>query len=233
MTPLVIVQPGEKLPSMSGIDGDFAQWFARGMGLHGDRYAVVRPQDGEALPTSPGAVIVTGSSAMVTDDDDWIATTAGWLRAQVAAGVPVLGVCFGHQLLAHALGGTVADNPNGIEVGTVATRRTGSAADPLFDGLPTEFPVQVSHRQSVITLPPNAEPLAASAMDPHHAFRFGENAWGIQFHPEFNAAISPFYINHYADELTRNGIDVSSLRMEVAESPEGTAVLRHFAALLP
>lgn len=154
---LVVIQPGNKLPSLDGYPGDFADWILAGMGWSGLPVSVIRPQLGEPLPrpSTVSAVVVTGSSAMVTDPGDWIARSSDWLAEMVAMQSPVLGICFGHQLLAHALGGCVGDNPNGVEVGTVVTRPHAAATqDPLFSSWCGEIWVQASHRQSVWELPP-------------------------------------------------------------------------------
>ena len=229
---LVILQPGEKLASLAAVPGDFADWILAGMGYPaGSGVLVVRPHAGEPLP-APGevaAAVVTGSSAMVDDGHDWIEPCAHWLRELLALGRPVLGICFGHQLLAHALGGEVRENPNGIEVGTVRTHLTDAApADPLFGGLATVIPVQASHRQCVITLPPGAVRLAASDMDLNHAFRFGSNAWGLQFHPEFDREITRAYIERYRPDLEASGRPVERMLGETAETVEPGGLLRRF-----
>ena len=84
---------------------------------------------GEALPDprSVRAVVVTGSAAMVTSREPWSERTAAWLCETVEVKTPVLGICYGHQLLAHALGGRVEDNPQGRHIGTVDVTLTDAA----------------------------------------------------------------------------------------------------------
>lgn len=231
MSGLLIVQPGQKLPTLAQVPGEFADWVAAGMQLAPGAWEVRYPQRGDDLPTDPSAVVVTGSGAMVTDASPWVLELADWLRARVDSGIPVLGICFGHQLLAAALGGEVRDNPRGIEVGTVETVRSG-AVDALLDPMPGRFRVQASHRQSVIDLPPHAVRLAGSALDPHHAFRFGEAAWGVQFHPEFDGRIVRKYIAYYAGDLATRGVDIPRLLAGVRDGPAGASLLQRFAQLL-
>ena len=86
-------------------------------------------------------IVITGSPSMVSARLDWSERTAYWLRRAVPTGLPVLGVCYGHQLLAHALGGHVGLNPAGRQIGTVTAQLIdGHKEDPLFGHLPARFP---------------------------------------------------------------------------------------------
>ena len=83
----------------------------------------------------------------------------------------------------------------GIELGTIEVERTAAAQnDPLFATLPQRFAAQSAHRQSVRRLPAGAVLLAGNAFEPHHAYRVGARAWGVQFHPEFSAAATAAYV---------------------------------------
>jgi len=235
MRPLVIVKTGSTVPAVAQRRGDFEDWITAGLGLAAQRIRVVVVAEGESLP-EPGAVaaaVVTGSSAMVSDCEPWSLRTTAWLADAVAAGLPVLGICYGHQLLAAALGGKVARNPRGREIGTVAVRLTpAAAADVLLGQFPGALRVQTSHQESVIELPPGAVHLASSALDPHHAFRLGRSAWGVQFHPEFDADIMRGYLEARRQEVAAEGLDVEALERGVEDGPDGVAVLRRFAELL-
>lgn len=229
---ITIVQPGEKLPALAGYPGDFADWILAGMGLEPKRARLVYPHRGDALPPAeePGPVVITGSGAMVTAGDAWMQRSADWLAQAAAAGRPVLGICFGHQLLAHALGGRVLDNPLGAEVGTVVlTLDPAAANDPLFAGLTTPLRVHVSHLQSVTELPPGARRLAASEIDPNQAFIWGERAWGVQFHPEFSAAVARAYLEFHSPTLRAQGRNPGTLATTIAHTPVGGGLLRNFA----
>lgn len=232
----VIVQPGQKLPTLGQVDGDFSDWILSGMGHTCNGFPVIKPHLGEPLPDPAlvTAAIVTGSGAMVDGGQEWIEPSAQWLRQLVEQDVPVLGICFGHQLLAHALGGSVADNPNGIEVGSVTTRLTPEAAhDPLFEGFPPKMRVQASHRQAVIALPRGAVRLAASHQDPNHAFRYGGNTWGVQFHPEFDRTITRAYIDYYRGDLENSGRAVEHMILSTEELYRPRRLLRRFERRIP
>lgn len=233
MKPLLIIKTGEKIPSLAAIPGDYEQWIVAGMGLEPAQSITVNR--GEVLPLheSVSAVVITGSGSMVTERAPWMEATAAWLREAVARQLPLLGICFGHQLLAYALGGRVDYNPAGVEVGTVAITLTAAAAeDPLFSGLPARFSAQVSHRQSVVALPPGAKLLATSDMEPHQAFAIGPCAWGVQFHPEFDERIIPHYIDSYREQLQSEGRETGMLLQQVGATPQSASLLPRFAAII-
>ena len=231
---LLIVKTGSAI-HQAAEHGDFEDWITTGMGLNGQRIRVCRVDEGEELPgvTGLAGVVVTGSAAMVTDHLGWSERTADWLREAVPAGLPVLGICYGHQLLAHALGGDVADDPSGREIGTVEVKRVESAgSDPLFDALPSVFDAQATHEQSVVALPREALLLAESSHPACHAFRVGECAWGVQFHPEFNGEVMKSYLRARSPILREEGLDPDALLDGVRPAPEATGVLRRFSEVV-
>jgi GMP synthase (glutamine-hydrolysing) len=143
-----------------------------------------------------------------------------------------LGVCYGHQLLAHAMGGVVGDNPTGKAFGTVSIRLNPQGRqNPLFEGTPETFAANVCHSQRVLKLPTHATLLASSEMDPHHAFVIGTRAWGVQFHPEFGGEILRLYIQRFADDLNDQGLNVDRLLADIRETPQSEALLRRFQRL--
>lgn len=234
MSEFVILKTGTTLPELLARRGDYEDWFLAGLGIARERTQVVAVHAGETPPPPdrPIGVVVTGSSAMVSARAPWSEAAAGWLRAAVEAGTPVLGVCYGHQLLAHALGGVVAPNPKGREMGTVRLRLLpGAQGDPLFAGFDAPLCVQATHVESVLELPPGARRLAESDLDANHAFAVGECAWGVQFHPEFDAEVMRAYLVARRDILRAEGMDPSGLENGVEESPQGPELLRRFAQL--
>jgi GMP synthase (glutamine-hydrolysing) len=178
-----------------------------------------------------GAVVM-GSHAMVSDREDWSERTAYWVREVVQRGIPFLGICYGHQLLAHAMGGIVGFHPQGPEIGTRSIRLTPAAAsDPLFSALPTAFLGHTTHSQSVLRLPLGTTVLARNDHEPHHGIRIGQRAWGVQFHPEFDGQIMGEYVGAQADRLRSLGIDPETERAAIRPTPESAQVLLRFAAI--
>jgi GMP synthase (glutamine-hydrolysing) len=234
MKDVIIIEAGRTFPALAKRRGDFSDWVFRGLGLPGERVTVVTAFEGAPLPdpASVTAAVVTGSHAMVTEDEPWSERLAGWLARAVDGGTAVLGICYGHQLLARALGGTVGFHPRGYEVGTVPVRLSAAGrCDALFARAPEVFLAQVFHAQSVLTLPAGARLLAGNAYEPHQAVAYGERAWGMQFHPEFDAAVMRAYIETEADRLHQQGRDPQALAAGVRETLCSAALLQAFARL--
>ncbi|MFB6150385.1 MAG: type 1 glutamine amidotransferase [Haloarculaceae archaeon] len=126
-------------------------------------------------------VVVSGSQTSVYDDRDWIHEATEWFRRAHAADVPTLGVCWGHQFVAQALGGRVVDMGE-YELGYRAVERVGE--DPLFEGVPERFTSFETHSDRVAELPAGATTLARNDVGVQ-AFRV-RSAWGVQFHPEYD-----------------------------------------------
>lgn len=195
---IVVVQAGRPPEDFDRRLGEQADWFRNALDDRGEEISVIRPLDGDALPErgSFAAAIITGSWSMVTELADWSERTAAWIRNVVTSEARILGVCFGHQLMAHALGGRVDYHPRGSELGRKEIRLTpAAAADPLLGGLPESFDVFLAHRQSVLDLPAGATVLAGSEHDPHQIIRYRPNALSTQFHPEFTPALMRACLN--------------------------------------
>lgn len=182
--------------------GAFAHWAAaRGVTLR-----VARADRGELPGVDADAVVVLGSDRSVNDDEPWIVDELAWLRDAVQT-APVLGICFGAQALARALGGSVARETPEIDWLTLdVDPALGCSAGPWL-----------CWHNDFITPPDDAAVLARSARAVH-AFRSGKHV-GVQFHPEVDAAIVEDWMR--ADELGRDlaraGVDHAALRAATAE----------------
>lgn len=192
------------------------------------------------------AVILSGSRYNMTEDHPWLPLAAEWLRRAVREREafyshrcdgdvsttrsqrpppPILGICFGHQLLSHALGGAVDWNPAGRECGTLRIEQTSTLApaasgprdDAHADGnphvldnhddvlvrvasLPAAFDVIAYHNQTVTCLPKTSVCLFRSVRDRHQVVRHGPLVYSVQFHPEFSPALMQDYAPHLSFE---------------------------------
>ncbi len=235
MKKLLIIKVGDTLPELAARCGDFEDWFITGLGLDASQLLVFDPRSEADFPPYEhlAGVLVTGSHAMVTERQPWSERVAEWLPALVEREIPTLGVCYGHQLLAHAFGGEVGDNPKGTQEGTTTVQLTPEGqTDALLGALGVEaFDALVSHAQSALALPPGATRLAFDDWDANQAFRIGKNAWGVQFHPEMDADIACTYIRAERDELLAQGQNPDQILAAVRETPLAAEVLRRFARL--
>jgi len=207
--------------------GRFWPWWEE-MGLE------IVEVSGDAVPAAPDgfdAVVLLGGGFLPDDDEraPWLPAERELTRRSVADGVPLLGICLGAQVLAAATGGVVRGDHGRPERGSCRVALLDEAGtDPLFAGLPGEFRVIENHRDQITELPPGAVRLAESAACPVQAFRLGEWAWGVQFHPEAGADRLERW-----DEaaLAGAGLDLRALRAEAEEAePESARHARHLAA---
>jgi GMP synthase (glutamine-hydrolysing) len=186
----------------------------------------LRVEDPLPSPDTLAAVVVTGSAASVTERAPWMLRAEAYLRALVAARVPTLGICFGHQLLGQALGGEVIRNPRGREIGTVSLEIVED--DPLLAAARSPLEVNAIHVDTVGRLPRGARVLARTALEPHAALRFSESAWGVQFHPEADAEILRDTIDVRRELLAREGLDPDALIERASDAPAGASTLLRF-----
>ncbi|MZR63089.1 glutamine amidotransferase [Alcanivorax sp. DP30] len=233
--PIAIIKTGSTYPQISNHYGDFEDWITQGLGVAAPVWVINVPA-GDAMPEASelAGVVITGSHAMVTDQAEWMTGLIHWLYRVIhhQPALPVLGLCFGHQLLAQTLGGEVADNPMGIEVGTVALRLTPAGhQDALLSAMENHPWAQVVHKQSVLTPPPGAAVLASNVHDACQAFRYGDRVWGVQFHPEFSADVMRAYLQALSgDSLTQQQVD--TYLQDVRECEDASSILAGFARLI-
>lgn len=232
---IFIIKTGTTFPNTAKQLGDFDGWTLNGLNLTSGEAEVVDVVAGDTLPkpeTCRG-IVITGSHAMVTDCLPWSKAIAGWIPSIIDAAVPLLGICYGHQLLALALGGEVGFHPGGKEIGSVDIHLLpDSITDPLFCKLSSPFKAHTSHSQTVLSLPQGAVRLASNSFDPNQAFRVGSCAWGVQFHPEYNRTIMESYILEQSEELEATGHDTSSLLKTSCDTPIAASLLKRFTGIL-
>jgi GMP synthase (glutamine-hydrolysing) len=225
---LLIVQTGS-----THLHGDYPRWFERALGFE---MPVARAHAAERLGPAldqvrPQGIIVTGSPLSVIERAPWMLQLGDDLLRAGARGIPVLGVCFGHQLLARASGGDVVQNPRGREIGTVRVQLTDAGrTDILFAwSAGSEIEVQATHVDAVDALPAGATVLASNENTAAQAYRLSETVAGVQFHPELWAQAMRDLILSRREKLAAEGRDADALAAQVHEV-EAVAVLRAFAA---
>jgi len=232
---MIIVKTGEAVAAARADGRDFEHWFMQGLGPGRFDYRTIRVDQDQLLPSLPQldpatAVLVTGSPAMVSHHLAWSERTATWLAEVHHAGHPILGVCFGHQLLAHALGGTVGPNPAGRKMGRSELAVT-DRDDPLLGPFADRCAFHVSHVEAVLVPPDGARVVATAAHDRFHALHFGGHSWGIQFHPEFDRGVMQAYIETRADALRDEGQNPDALIAALDDDTPGPSLLQCFAEL--
>jgi GMP synthase-like glutamine amidotransferase len=186
-----ILETGEVHPDLKARHGDYPAMFEALLRTADPslEFAVVRVVAGEmpATPHQADAWLVTGSRHGVYDGLPWIEPLKAFLRRAVAARVPVIGICFGHQILAEALGGRVVKSDKGWALGVQDYELV--ARPGWMGGLPDRVAVRALHQDQVVELPPDATVLARSPQCAYAAIAYGDpeapDAITLQPHPEF------------------------------------------------
>jgi GMP synthase (glutamine-hydrolysing) len=238
----MILQAGN-IPRRYGLKDSFPEMFVKQAAIPAESYTILDATRNPGYPKDPRehcGYIVTGSLSMVTARPLWSLRLTDFLLKTAEREVPLLGVCYGHQLVARALGGRVDWNPLGLEMGThEVTLLPDAESHPLLRGLPQSFMGNLSHSQSVLDPPKGARTLARSAHDPCQIMSFAEKVLTLQFHPEFDRwTMNAFARRHYdmkggqpvprprtPPEGAPDGI---SLGLPVRKTPVAVLILRRF-----
>ncbi|GEP39575.1 aminotransferase [Nocardioides psychrotolerans] len=215
MSSVLVVQHEDECPPVL-----LGRWLTEA----GCTLEVCRPYAGDALPdlTSYDGVLVLGGPQQAEDDTvAWFGPLKEQLRAAHAAGVPTLGVCLGHQLVAAALGGRVERNPRGQQLGLIEVGWTAEAATDELVG-PVATPRRGVHwNDDVVTvLPEGATVLAQTDAGEPQAVRFGPRSWGVQLHPEVDAATLRPWAEEDREAHVLRGIDQETLLRAVEDAAD-------------
>ena len=185
---LTLIQPTEVPEPLRDRFGPYSHMFHRMFAREGFEFETVRLTDGEPLPDPAAldAVLITGSSAGVYDNHlGWMEPLRAFIRSAYAAKTPMVGICFGHQIVADALGGDVRKSEKGWGLGR-HVYDVKSRPAPIGGTLP-EFAIACSHQDQVIAPPPDAEVFLASEFTPNAGLVYRSGAaMSLQPHPEFD-----------------------------------------------
>jgi GMP synthase-like glutamine amidotransferase len=179
-------------------------------------------------PKTLEAVLITGSPFGVYDDTPWMLSLMSFIRQADAAGVPQVGICFGHQAIAKALGGDVDKSDKGWGIGRHAYHVV-TTAEWMGETPPTTAAMAVSHQDQVLQPPPDAQVILASDFTPYAGLAYeGGYAISFQGHPEFSDAYSAaLYQNRQGNPLTPDAVQAAKKSLE---TPEDNALVAAWIA---
>ena len=223
MKKISIITNGPGIAEVKSLYGQASDWVQKVLSDYNIDIKVVKGYEMEALsPESDSAWIITGSAHSVYDDFEWIDYLKMKLIDMSKLNKPVLGICFGHQLIADTFGGEVKLNPKGWELGSCEIKLTDDGVDnKLFSGLSNPLSVYQSHQDTVLSLPDNSVLMAKNDMG-IQSFIYKDCFYGVQFHPEFTKIV----MEKYLDIRYRKGI--ISKKPAVRKSGYSHRILNNF-----
>lgn len=192
-----ILQTDSVVPEYQARHGDYPDMFVKLLGDTGIAAAQIDTfnvqQETYPEPTAYAGYLITGSKSSVYDNEVWIAELAEFVGSAMTAGRKVVGICFGHQLLAHFFGGHVGVASSGWAVGV--HQNSVLAQLPWMQPRTNNLSMLSSHKDQVQVLPKDAELIVSTEHCPIAGFVVGNIALGLQSHPEYSAAYAADLMN--------------------------------------
>jgi GMP synthase-like glutamine amidotransferase len=231
MPRVTIMETGLVDPTLRESHGSYPEMFERLIRAADSSatFDTISITNGEPLPRPQDlqALLITGSAAGVYDDLDWITPLEGFIRAAYAARIPMVGVCFGHQLIAQALGGTVRKSEKGWGLGRHVYHVV--PGNGILDG--ERMAVACSHQDQVIEAPAEAKTILFSDFTPHAGLLYANGATlSVQAHPEFTAAYA--YTRCEAREGNAPDSVIAAAKASLAQPLDSASLGRAMARFL-
>ena len=194
-------------------------------------YTIYQTWQGELPPrvNTDELYLIPGSLDSAYDDKPWIVDLLRWVERAYARGAKMMGVCFGHQVIARALGGEVKPYDGGMGVGVRASRVLDETMNRYFPN--QEMRLLYSHHDQVTALPQGAVLCATSGFCKNESFRIGHQVVTFQGHPEFTVDYSRHLLLNCCDDVDEN-VRLKALRSLDEMTPMGTAAARFALNLL-
>lgn len=193
---------------LSGHDFEFENWTC----LEGNFPTSVNAADGW---------LVTGSKFGAYEDLPWIPPLENFLRTAYNEEIPIVGICFGHQVLAQALGGKVEKYEGGWSAGRVEYN---------LEGHDEPVPLYAWHQDQVISLPDDARVVGSTPFCEYAALAYGSKAYSIQPHPEFTASYFKDLYAGRGGNLSKAGIEQAEASIREAKPTDSAAIANTIAA---
>ena len=227
MKKIIILDCGPSLEDVSQEFGQSPEWIISVLNNTDFEFEWIKSYAGQTLDNGSGdAWIITGSPSSVYDEEYWMLELEENIRYAAYYNKLVLGICFGHQLIAKSFGGRVEVNPNGWELGSYSISLTSlGKISPLFHNMDDKFIVYESHQDSITVMPDDAIELAYNTKC-IQAFQLYNSLYSVQFHPEFSWDI----IKKYVSIRGSAGVPVDDPTLP--ESLQGQLVLHNFIKLI-
>ena len=206
----------------------FADFLGRAhRDLEYETVSVVRGEVGTSVHDCDGWLI-TGSRHGVYDNLDWMAPLQDFIRELAVAEVPLIGVCFGHQIIAQALGGEVVKSDKGWGVGLHRYRVEQQYS--WMQARPQEVGMYVFHQDQVVQLPPAAAVFLSSDFCPYAGLSYGNSIISVQAHPEFEAAYETALLEAYGGSVVPEDVSARALADMRAGAQADTELLANWFA---
>ena len=202
---LEIISCGPGLSEINKIHGRSCDWTYGIVKNKISKIKIVNVYENNLPSISRDSVwIILGSRYSVYDEIEWIDLFEKHIRKGIENRVPMLGICFGHQIIGSAIGASVVNNSEGWEVGSskVSLTETGRKS-PLFKGFEDSFLVYESHHDTVVDLPDKVELLAQNEYG-LQSFSYEDFIFGVQFHPEFSFEVMKAYYSARIKKIDNN-----------------------------